>query len=425
MIQYNLLFFAFIVFFLFRSGAQVFLNLLNVSHLRLRGQTVPEIFRDTIDEEKHRTITRYNIDSTRLGTVWTLTHQALFLAIILSGFLPWLEKVVRPWGEGGIISGLVFFAVLSLISSLFHIPFGLYETFVIEERYGFNTKTFRIWLSDLIKGIVLTGLLGGFLLFLLLALILHGGTTWWFWAWMGVGIFELAILWLYPVLIAPLFNKFEPIENQSLVESIGALMEKVGLHVKGVFKMDASKRSKHTNAYFSGIGRNKRIVLFDTLLASHTEEEVLAILAHEVGHWVKKHVLKQIVVLEIISMGLFYVVARLLNWPLLYQTFGFGEPVFYVGVFLISALFGPIGYFVHPLESAVLRKFEREADDFALELTRRAEPMQHALKRLAADNLSNLTPHPLYAWVYYSHPPLVERIERLTRFQEKGEEIRR
>jgi STE24 endopeptidase len=261
---------------------------------------------------------------------------------------------------------------------------------------------------------VLTALLGGFLLFLLLALVLHGGVYWWFWAWMGVGAFELAMLWLYPVLIAPLFNKFEPIENQALVESIGVLMEKVGLHVKGVFKMDASKRSKHTNAYFTGIGRNKRIVLFDTLLASHTEEEVLAILAHEVGHWVKKHVLKQIVVLEIISLALFYLVSRILDWPLLYQTFGFAEPVFYVGLFLISALFAPIGFFAHPLESAFMRRFEREADDFALELTRNAEPMQRALKRLATDNLANLTPHPLYAWFYYSHPPLVERIERLS-----------
>jgi STE24 endopeptidase len=414
MIQYNLLFFAFIVLFLFRSGAQVFLNLLDVSHLRRHGQTVPEIFRDTINQEKLRDISHYTIDSTRFATIATLADHGLFLAILLSGFLPWLEKIVRPWGEGGIISGLAFFAILSLLSNLFHLPFSLYETFVIEERYGFNTKTIKIWLSDLVKSIVLMALLGGFLLFLLLALILHGGTYWWIWAWMGVGTFELAMLWLYPVLIAPLFNKFEPIENQSLVENIGTLMEKVGLHVKGVFKMDASKRSKHTNAYFTGIGRNKRIVLFDTLLASHTEEEVLGILAHEVGHWVKKHVLKQIIVLEIISLGVFYIVARFLDWPLLYQTFGFGEPVFYVGVLLISALFAPIGYFAHPLESAIMRKFEREADDFALELTRKAEPMQRALKRLATDNLANLTPHPLYAWFYYSHPPLVERIERLT-----------
>ncbi|OGP72163.1 MAG: hypothetical protein A2W09_07635 [Deltaproteobacteria bacterium RBG_16_50_11] len=416
MIQYNLLFFAFIIIFLIRSGAQVFLNLLNVSHLRRHGQVVPEIFRDTITQEKLRTISRYTIDSTRFATIAILADHGLFLAILLSGFLPWLEKVARPWGEGGIISGLAFFAILSLISNLFHIPFSLYETFVIEERYGFNTKTFKIWLLDLMKSIVLMALLGGFLLLLLLALILHGGTYWWIWAWMGVGVFELLMLWLYPVLIAPLFNKFEPIENQSLVESIGALMEKVGLHAKGVFKMDASKRSRHTNAYFTGIGRNKRIVLFDTLLASHTEEEVLAILAHEVGHWVKKHVLKQIVVLEIISLALFYLVARFLDWPLLYQTFGFGEPVFYVGVFLLSALFAPIGYFSHPLESAIFRKFEREADDFALELTRKAEPMQHALKRLATDNLANLTPHPLYAWFYYSHPPLVQRIERLAPF---------
>lgn len=178
--------------------------------------------------------------------------------------------------------------------------------------------------------------------------------------------------------------------------------------------MDAGKRSRHTNAYFTGIGRNKRIVLFDTLLASHTEEEVLAILAHEVGHWKKKHVLKQIILLELLSLGGFYAVARFLEWQLLYRTFGFQESIPYVGLFLIGAFISPLGYFAQPLESAISRRFEREADDFALDLMKTAEPMRDALKRLATDNLANLAPHPLYAWVYYSHPPLVERIERLS-----------
>ena len=191
------------------------------------------------------------------------------------------------------------------------------------------------------------------------------------------------------------------------------LMEKVGLRVKAVLKMDAGKRSKHTNAYFTGIGKTKRIVLFDTLLESHPEEEILAVLAHEVGHWKKKHVLKQIILLESLSLVAFYVVNRMLNWSLLYQTFGFEEPTVYIGIFLIGALLSPLGYFAQPLEAAISRRFEREADDFALELTKTAEPMRNALKRLASDNLANLIPHPLYAWFYYSHPPLVERIERL------------
>jgi STE24 endopeptidase len=177
--------------------------------------------------------------------------------------------------------------------------------------------------------------------------------------------------------------------------------------------MDAGKRSKHTNAYFTGIGRTKRIVLFDTLLASHTEEEILAILAHEIGHWKKKHVLKQLILLEILSLVIFYGVAELLDWSLLYRTFGFQGPLTYVGLFLIGVLISPLSFFVQPLESAISRKFERQADHFALELVKTAEPMCRALKRLAVDNLANLTPHPFYAWFYYSHPPLVERIMRL------------
>ena len=179
--------------------------------------------------------------------------------------------------------------------------------------------------------------------------------------------------------------------------------------------MDAGKRSKHTNAFFTRIGRNKRIVLFDTLLASHAAEEILAILAHEVGHWKKKHLPKQIILLELFSLALFYGVAKFLDWPLMYQTFGFQESIPYVGLFLIGALLSPLSYFAQPLESAISRKFEREADDFALDLMKTVEPMRNALKRLATDNLANLAPHPLYTWFYYSHPPLVERIERLTR----------
>jgi STE24 endopeptidase len=212
---------------------------------------------------------------------------------------------------------------------------------------------------------------------------------------------------------APLFNKFEPIEDKGLEDHIRALIAKVGLRAKGVFKMDAGRRSKHTNAYFTGIGRSKRIVLFDTLLASHTEEEILAVLSHEIGHWKKRHVLRQIILLEILSLVVFYGVAKLMNWPLLYQTFGFQKPIPSVGLFLIGALLSMVGYFVQPLESAIFRNFECEADDFALDLMKTAEPIRRALKRLAADNLANLNPHPLYAWFYYSHPPLIERIERL------------
>jgi len=413
MIHFNLLLQIFLAVFLLRSGAQIYLSWLNISYLRQHGTTVPEIFQDIIDPEKLKKISAYTVDSENFSMVATLANQGLFLVILLSGFLPWLVKTISLWKYGQIVSGLIFFAVLSTFANLLRIPFSLYEAFVIEERYGFNVMSFKVWVSDLFKSIVIGAIMGGLLLGLLLIFVIYGGDIWWIWAWMLVGGFELLLLWLYPVIILPLFNKFDPIENIGLENRIRTLMEKVGLRAKGIFKMDASKRSKHTNAFFVGLGRTKRIVLFDTLLASHTEEEILSVLAHEAGHWKKKHILRMLIPLEILSLVSFYAVAKLLNWSLIYQTFGFqGSPV-YVGLFLIGTFISLIGFFAEPLESAISRRFEREADDFALELIGTAKHMTTALKRLASDNLANLSPHPLYAWFYYSHPPLVERIARL------------
>jgi STE24 endopeptidase len=414
MIQLNSLLLTFLPVFLLRSGVQVYLNRLNISFLRRRGTSIPKIFQDIIDADKLERISAYTADSENFQMIATLANQGLFLAILLSGFLPWLVRTISLWKYGPIVSGLIFFAVLSVVAGLFRIPFSLYETFKIEERYGFNVMNFRMWISDLLKSIILVTILGGVFLGLLLALVIYGGNAWWIWAWILVGVFELLMLWLFPVVILPLFYKLDPIEKKGLEERIGTLMERVGLRTKGIFKMDASKRSKHTNAFFVGIGRTKRIVLFDTLLASHTEEEILAVLGHEAGHWKKRHVLRMLILLETLSFVSFYVVAKLLNWPLLYQTFGFQERAVYVGLFLMGAFVSLLGFFAQPLESAISRKFEREADNFALKLIETPEPMCSALKRLAADNLANLNPHPLYAWFYYSHPPLVERIERLT-----------
>jgi STE24 endopeptidase len=418
MIQLNFLLLGFLAVFLFRSAAQLFFSRLNISYLRQHGIRVPEAFQDVVDGEKLRQASSYNLDSEHFHMVATLAQQGLYLLILLSGFLPWIVKVIRQWTGGLIVGGLIFFAIFSIAVNLLHLPFSLYDTFVIENRYGFNTMTLKTWISDLFKSITVSAILGGLILWFLLTLVAQSGEAWWVWAWMVASGFEILMMWLFPVLIAPLFNKFEPIENKVLGHRIGALMEKMGLRAKGVFKMDASKRSKHTNAYFTGIGRNKRIVLFDTLLASHTEEEILAVLAHEIGHWKKRHLLKEIILLEILSLVLFYFVSKCLNWTLLYQTFGFQETVTYAGLFLAGVLIGPLGFFAHPVESAISRKFEREADDFALYLIKTADPMRRALKRLAADNLANLTPHPLYAWFYYTHPPLVERISRLKNGQD-------
>jgi len=421
MVQFNSLLIAFLAVFALRSLFQLTLNRLNISHLRKRGNEVPPVFQGSVDGEKLARISAYTADSSNFGIVIAVFDQLLLLVILLSGFLPWLAQTVNRWQPGFIVRGLTFFAVFALISNLLQIPFGLYSTFVIEDRYGFNTRTLRLWFVDWIKSTAISVILSGILLLVLLALLSYLKNTWWLWAWAMIGVFQLIMLWLYPVLIAPLFNKFEPISDEALKDRIVSLMVKVGLRVREVFQMDAGKRSKHTNAYFTGIGRTKRIVLFDTLLASHPEEEIISVLAHEAGHWKKKHTLKQLIVMEMFSLIGLYLVARVLKWPFMYQTFGFGEPVAYVGLFLVGTLMSPLGYFLRPLGSAISRKFEREADAVAVTLMGTAKPMRDALIRLATENLANLVPHPFYAWFYYSHPPPAERISRLEHMDEGGQ----
>ncbi len=414
MVHLNLILVSYLVFFCLRSAVQVSLNRLNNDYLRRHGDRVPKVFEGWVNLETLEKISAYTRDSARFGLFSTFTSQVYFLLILLSGLLPWLTGALLPTHWGLLIGGLVFFGALSLLLNLLGIPLDLYDTFVIEARHGFNTKTWKIWLSDLLKSLILSAILGGLLLSLLLALITHGGSLWWLWAWAAVGSFELLILWLYPVVIAPLFNKFEPIGDENLVQRIEALMASVGLKAKGVFQMDASKRSKHTNAYFTGLGKSKRVVLFDTLLSSHRAEEIIAVLAHELGHWKKKHILKQLILIEAASLLGFFISAQLLNWPYLYRTFGFPEPIACVGLLLIGAVFSPLGFFLHPIEAAFSRRMEREADDFAKNLLNSGEALADSLRRIAKDNLANLNPHPIYAWFYYSHPTLVERISRLT-----------
>jgi len=413
MIQFNALLIAFLAAFVFQSLFQLALNVINITHLRRHGKYVPRVFQDTVDKEKFSKIISYTADSTKFGIVEKLFDQALLLVILLTGLLPWFVEIINAWHIGFIGGGLAFFAIIIIIANLLDIPFDLYGTFVIEDRYGFNTKTIKLWIIDWVKGMTISFILGAIVIFFLLILVFYFKNAWWFFAWIIISVFELLIMWLYPVLIAPLFNKFEPITNKELENKIAILMGKAGLAVKGVFQMDAGKRSKHTNAYFTGIGRIKRIVLFDTLLASHPDEEILSVLAHETGHWMKKHIIKQLVLLEILSLVGLFIVAKLLNWQLIYQTFGFPEQIEYVGLFLVPVLLSPLSYFMRPIGSAISRKYEREADDIAVELMGTAGPMKNALIKLSADNLANLAPHPFFSWFNDSHPPPVERIERL------------
>lgn len=417
MIQWNALLIAFLSVFLFRFLFQLFLSLMNISYLRRHGDKVPRVFQGVVDKQKFSTMASYTADSTRFGIIARIFDQALLLVILLTGFLPWLTERIAAWHGGFIGGGLLFFAVLALISLLFDVPFDLYSTFVIEERYGFNTRTVRLWFMDWVKGLAISGVLGVILISLLLALLYYFKHTWWILAWVVISLLELVIMWLYPVLIAPLFNKFEPIDDKQLEQKIASLMTKAGLAVKGVFQMDAGKRSKHTNAYFTGIGKTKRIVLFDTLLNSHPVDEILSVLAHEAGHWTKKHIIKQLVLMEALSLVGLFIMSKLLTWQFMYHTFGFQEPVAYAGLLLVSVLLSPPGYFLRPLGSSLSRKYEKQADDVAVQLMGTAEPMKNTMIRLSSENLANLVPHPFFSWFNYSHPAPVARIERLEKME--------
>ncbi len=385
---------------------------INIRHLRDHGKVIPPVFQGMIDEATLSKMVDYTYDNSRLETKENLTDDILELAIIFL-LLPLLVAKIAGLQWHLIEQALIFFGTLAVIGGAVGIPLDIYHTFVLEKKYGFSTITWKLWLTDLIKSIIISAVLMGIMLSAFMAFIIYLPKSWWFWAWVFFTAFEILLLWLYPVVISPLFNKYEPIKDEELKEKIESLLAKVGLKARGIFQVDEGKRSKHTNAYFTGIGKTKRIVLFDTLLASHSHDEILAVLAHEIGHWKKKHILKQLIFMIAASFAGFYLVFLLVNWPPLYAAFGLQQTPVYAGLLLVSLYFSCLGFFFSPVGAWISRRYEREADAMAHELTGTSEPMINALKRLAKDNLSNLHPHPWYVRFYYSHPPLVERIEYL------------
>lgn len=411
MIPINSLLMAYIGITLIILGLTIVIERLNLKYLDQYGDQVPVVFEGLIDAEELRTITQYTLDNSRLRLVQTGFNRLFFLFIILSGILPWLTASLTR--THFLLAGLIFFAVLGLLTSAVDLPFDYYHSFVIEERYGFNTKTVGIWIADLLKSVLIAAVLGALLLSALLLLIRYAGQTWWLWAWAVLLSFQILMTILYPTIIAPLFNEFVPLEDAELKSGVEALAAGQDLDIKGIFQMDATKRTRHTNAYFAGLGKAKRIVLFDTLLATHGKDEILAVLAHEIGHQKKNHIKKQLILISIVSLLIFYLASRLLTFETMYASFGFSSMPPYAGLFLVGVLWEPVAFFLSPVGMAISRKFEREADFYSLKILNTAGPLAEALKKMAKDNLANLRPHPVFVWFNYSHPPLLERIEYL------------
>jgi STE24 endopeptidase len=406
---------AFWVVYLLESLSWLSLERLNWRHLAIRGERVPAPFQDIIDPETLGKIRGYSTAKIRLGAMEKLTGDLTLLWAFVAGAPAWLDLKLTLLGLHPVLAGLGFFAVLGIVFRIVALPFDYYGSFVIEERYGFNRTTRRIWITDLLKEGILSLVLLAVLLSPLLWLIRVSPGHWWLWGFLAVSAVQILLVVLYPVLIAPLFNKFEPFDEPGLAMRIRELMDGAGIRVKAILRMDAGKRSRHTNAYFTGLGKTKRIVLFDTLIESHPPDEILAVLAHEAGHLKGKHVLKQVVVSEAALLLVLYLTHWILAWPELYRAFGLAQPVPYIGLFILGVFWQKLGFFALPLGMAISRRFERQADHFATRLLGTPQPLIAGLKRLAVENLANLAPHPIYVWFHYSHPPLVERIETLAK----------
>jgi STE24 endopeptidase len=401
--------------YLFVQGFEYWLKFMNLKYMKKHGQDIPPFFEGYIDEATLKKIHAYTIEKGSFSFIKSFYGNALVLIFLFGGLLNMYNAWVSSLNLSFITSGLVFFLLLSYVSTFLSIPFSLYDTFKIENKYGFNAMTVKLWMLDFLKSLLLSTILIAIVLTVGLWFIQASPDNWWIWVWVFYLIFSLFIMYISPYVIEPLFNKFTPIEDESLAQKIRELLQRVGIKVSRVFKMDESKRSRHTNAYFSGFGKVKRIILYDTLLEKMNQDELLAVLSHEAGHWKKKHILKLIIISEITSLVAIYISFRVLQTDFLTNIFHIEQSTFFAKVIILGFLGSIISFPFTPLGNYISRRFEREADSFSIQLMENKENISSALIKLSKDNLSNLHPHPLYAAFYYSHPPVIERIESINK----------
>ena len=387
-----------------------------IRHVATHRDAVPPAFSSTITLLAHQRAADYTVVKTRFALIELAWGVALTLAWTLLGGLSMLNSLLLGHMGAGLWQQLALVGVFTAVNSMLELPFSLYATFVIEERFGFNKTSAKLWLQDLVKSLALGVLIGGPLLALVLWLMGAAGTRWWAWTWgLWMGFNLLAML-IYPTWIAPLFNKFQVLDDVNLTERVRALMQRCGFQAQGFYVMDGSKRSAHANAYFTGFGASKRVVFYDTLLARLTPEEVDAVLAHELGHFKHRHILKRIVSIFAISLGGF----ALLGWASAQVWFYTGLGVMpniagandALALLLFMLALPAFTGFLGPLFAQISRKHEFEADAYAMAQTRGSD-LASALLKLYEDNASTLTPDPLYVKFYYSHPPASERLGRM------------
>lgn len=377
---------------------------------------VPADFVGHVSLSSHERAADYTVAQQRFSMLETLWNTLVLLAWTVLGGLNALNQVVQPIAGNGLWYGIALILFFFLINGILELPWSLWSTFKLEHRFGFNTMTFSLWVKDLITSVVLGFIIGVPLLALILWLMVAAGHLWWLWAWMAFAIWQLLLMVLFPVVIAPLFNKFKPLDDETLLSRVSSLMQRCGFKAKGFFVMDGSKRSAHSNAYFTGMGKSKRVVFYDTLLHKLTADQMEAVLAHELGHFHYKHITRRIVVIMAMSLAAF----ALLGWISQQHWFyaGLGVQMNAQGsnsalALLLFMIAGPVFlYFISPLAAQFSRRDEFQADAYACKQASGID-LRAALLRLYEDNASTLTPDPVYARFYYSHPPASERLAHL------------
>ena len=407
---------AFIVFLLSMLGLRFWLASRQIRHVSAHASQVPTQFADRVSPEAHRKAADYTIAKTRLGIVEAAVSAAVLVLLTLLGGLQWVSEALRAALGGGLLYQVAVVVVIALLLALVDLPFSWVRQFRIEQQFGFNRMTPKMWLADLLKSLLVSAALGLPLIAAIIWLMQQAGDLWWFYAWLLWTGFSAMILLLYPTLIAPMFNKFEPLHDSALAERIGALLRRTGFRSRGVFVMDGSRRSAHGNAYFTGLGRAKRIVFFDTLIERLLPAEIEAVLAHELGHFKLKHIAKRLVLSIFASLALLALLGWLVTKPWFYIGLGV-EPALdgmNQGVALVLFMLAlPVFTFVlAPLGSVMSRRHEFEADQFAAR-NASARDLVSALVKLYEDNASTLTPDPVHSAFYDSHPPASIRIQRL------------
>src|SRR5882762_1152359 len=388
-----------------------FLDYLN---LKAQRKDIPDDIALFYDRDKYNRSLDYHRDRTRLGFLSSAYHILISISMLLLGGFGWLDSLLRAYVTNNIALALAFFAIILIVSDILSLPFQWYSTFVLEEKYEFNKTTVKIFIVDKLKGYALGGLVGGLMLSVLLYLIQQIGPPFWIWFGILAAIFILLVNMFYTSLILPLFNKLTPLPDGELKSAIEGFARKVNFPLDNVFVMDGSKRSKKANAFFSGIGKKKKIVLYDTLIANHSSEELVAVLAHEVGHFKKKHVIVGYLLSVIQIFFMLYILSLMVFDPTLSLALGGSPQTIHLNLLAFGILYAPISAITGLGMTLYSRKNEFEADAFARE-SFSGQALALALKKLSVDSLSNLYPHPLYVFFYYSHPPLLQRLKAIDR----------